>query len=462
MYKFKLLLSSLILVAICQGGWAQSTNAGKLLHQYLFVQQKRIGFNGVVLVSKNGQLVYKEMIGQASVEMNTPLNVNSVFKIASVTKSFTAMLMMVAVQDGRVKLNDSLVTFFPDLKDPLWRNITVEQLLSHKSGIAHNEGITDYLLFKSLLALNKQQALAEIFKTKLLFTPGTSVKYSSPGYFLLAAILERVYYENYDTILKEKITQPLGMGHTGIATTRLIIPNMVSSYHLIGDSLIVAPYRDFSLMKGSGDMYASAGDLLKWTNSFAGEIWGTAIKAQIFAPHSGLGLNSEGDRYGYGWYIRSLKGNLKTAYYHGGGTYGCSAMTVWYPDEKISVVILSNVSVLPVNELWADIEKIIFKQPFKLPAINSKLALNAAQLKQFEGHYSSSDGKMELDMIINNNQLYTKLGNNPAFEIYPESAFGFYGKKVSIKFTFRQNSDGFIIGLVADGRGQIITFNKSN
>jgi CubicO group peptidase (beta-lactamase class C family) len=459
MYKFKILLA-IVLTGSCFIGSAQSTAPGKLLHQYLTIQQKRVGFNGVVLISKNNQVLYQETIGQASVELNVPLSVSSVFKIASVTKSFTAMLVVIAAQEGRLKLNDSLATYFPDLTEPSWRGITIDQLLSHRSGVPHNEGITDYWLFKSLLALNRQQALAEIFKTKLLFAPGTSVKYSSPGYFLLAAILENVYHKNYDAILKEKITQPLGMSHTGIANTRTIIPGMVSSYHLLGDSLTVAPYRDFSLMKGSGDMYATASDLLKWANSFAGNQWDDKIKVQIFVPGPGNAFKNDGDPYGYGWYIRSSADKLKTAYYHGGGSYGCSAMTVWYPQDKTAVVILSNVSTLPVNEIWADIEKIIFNEPFKLPEVNNKLVINAAQLKQFGGSYSSADGKMELSIIANNDQLYAKLGNNPAFEIYPDSSLGFYGKKVNIKFTFRQDQEGLTTGLVADGRGQIITFNK--
>jgi CubicO group peptidase (beta-lactamase class C family) len=459
MYKFKILLS-VVLTGACLGGFAQQAATGKLLHQYLSIQQKRMGFNGVVLISKNNQLLYKETIGQASVELNVPLHINSVFKIASVTKSFTAMLVMQAVQEQKLTLSDSLASFFPDLKEHAWRSITIEQLLLHRSGIPHNEGIADYWLFKSLLALNRQQALAEIFKTKLLFNPGTSVKYSSPGYFLLATILENLYHKNYDVILKEKITGPLGMSHTGIASTRTIIPGMVAPYHLLGDSLIVAPYRDFSLMKGSGDMYATAGDLLKWANSFSGNQWNDNITRQIFASHPGNVLTNDGDPYGYGWYIRPATDLVKAAYYHGGGSYGCSAITVWYPQQKISVVVLSNVSVLPVNELWADIEKILFNQPFKLPQLNTKLALNVAQLKRFEGQYTSTDGKMELAIIANNQQLYARLGNNPAFEIYPESALGFYGKKVNIKLAFQQDQEGLITGLVADGRGQIITFNK--
>jgi len=451
----------LTLLCFPQNSVAQSfDDVAKLLNQYLTIQEKRIGFNGVVLIAKNDTVLYKKVIGKASFELNIPLTMNSKFKIASISKSFTAMLITLAVNEEKLNLNDSLALFFPELKDSLWRRITIDQLLSHRSGIPHNEGIIDYWSFKSRLPLNNQQSLAEIFKTKLLFKPGTSAKYSSPGYFLLATIVEKVYHQNYAAILKEKITGPLHMNNTGIYNTKDTISGITSSYHLLGDSLIVAPYRDFSLMKGSGDLYSNSIDLLKWTSSFSGSRWNDRIKSQIFTVHSDKSLQNNGDMYGFGWFIRPLTNELKTAYYHGGGTYGCSSICVWYPEERISIVILSNISVLPMNELWSDIENILFKRPFKLPEIKRSLSVSPEQLKKFEGSYATASGDMKLVIIADKEHLYAKLGNNPAFEIYSDSPLEFYGKKVNVKFAFQSDQVGLITGLRADGRGQILTFNK--
>ena len=449
-----------MLVTWCTTGMAQyKGNVSESLKHYLTIQQKRIGFNGVVLIAKNDQILNSEIIGKASFELNVPLTINSGFKIASISKTFTAMLVVMAANEGKLHLKDSLATFFPELKEPSWRKITIDQLLSHRSGIPHNGGITDYGLLKSKLALNNQQALDEIFKMKLLFEPGTDVKYTSPGYYLLAAILEKTYQQSYAAILKAKVTNRLNMTRTGVCSTAEIIPGMSASYHLLGDSLIVAPYRDFSLMKGSGDLYATAGDLLKWTSSFFGNTWSNKIKSQIFTDHTSKGVHGNDDHYGYGWFIRPGNKDHKPAYYVGGGTFGCSAITVWYPAEKISIVILSNISVLPTNELWADIEKIIFDQPFELPQLKKDLKLNAGQLKKFEGSYVTAQG-MELNITADKEHLYTQLGSNPLFEIYPETALKFYGKKVNVTFTFQVNDEGFINGLVTEGRGKIVTFNK--
>ena len=193
--------------------------------------------------------------------------------------------------------------------DPQWRKISIHQLLSHTSGIPHNEGIADYWTIKSRLPLSKDQALKEIFAMKLLFEPGTKMHYSSPGYGLLTCILEKTYGKRFAQILEEKILQPLQLRHTGVNDNSKIVPGMVSAYHVQGDSLRMAPYRDFSLMRGSGDLYASAEDLALWNSSFfPGGHWNEALKTSLFSSYT-----TGTPAYGYGWFIRTQG---RPAYYH--------------------------------------------------------------------------------------------------------------------------------------------------
>lgn len=298
---------------------AASLGQTDMLNKYIDIQHKRLGFHGVVLITKNNKKLYRAHIGKASIELDVPMNSGSVFKVASISKQFTAMLVMLAVQENRLQLADSLVSFFPQLKDNHWRKINLHQLLSHTSGIPHNEGISDYWISKSRLPFSKQEALKEILLMKLLFDPGSDMKYSSPGYFLLASILELVYSRSYESIFEEKILSPLHLSHSGIYVTGKIVPAMVSAYHQLGDSLI-SPFRDFSLMKGSGDVYSTAEDLSAWNNSFLDStVWGKNIQQLLFKVQ-----NKQQPYYGYGWYIRPGK---RLAYYHGGGTFGTSALS---------------------------------------------------------------------------------------------------------------------------------------
>src|SRR5882757_6426504 len=127
MNRFKILIIG-ILISYSPISFGKSP-VNRILRQYLDIQQKRIGFTGVVLITKNERTIYREVIGKASFELNTPLTINSEFKIASITKSFTAMLILLASRERKLTLNDSLAIFFPNLKDTAWRKITIDQLL---------------------------------------------------------------------------------------------------------------------------------------------------------------------------------------------------------------------------------------------------------------------------------------------------------------------------------------------
>ncbi|GEP97130.1 serine hydrolase domain-containing protein [Chitinophaga cymbidii] len=410
------------------------------LERYLQIQHERLGFSGVLTAYQNGQPLYRVKTGQASRELNVPLTFDARFRVASISKQFTALLTVLAMEEKKLRPADSLALFFPTLQHAQWRRITVEQLLSHTSGIPHNEGIADYWTIKSRLPLTKEQALREIFQMKL--RPDTL--YSSPGYFLLACILEKTYGKDYPALLQEKVLQPLHMQHTGVFTHTQIIPSLVSGYHLLRDSLIPAPYRDPSLMKGSGDLYSTAEDLQIWNNSLLNDgQWSTNIRQQLFTVHN------RALSYGYGWYLRPEQGK----YWHGGGTFGCSAISAVYEKEKLSIVLLGNVSVLPVNEMLADIEKIVSGQPFDMPAPHPPVIhLGDEQLKAFTGIYVAEG--QELRILQQGHQLYAKMGNHPPFEIYPASEREFYGRKVNVRLIFK---DG---GLEAALRGQIHRFSK--
>ncbi|WP_295125218.1 hypothetical protein [uncultured Chitinophaga sp.] len=130
-----------------------------------------------------------------------------------------------------------------------------------------------------------------------------------------------------------------------------------------------------------------------------------------------------------------------------------------YPGKKTSLIILSNVSGLPVNQLWSDIEKIMLEQPFQMPHIRESKPISAYELTALPGNYAASNGP-ELQIIKNENRLFAKLGRNPAFEIYKSDELHYYGRKLPVEFLFITGSDGQITAVQADSRGQNITFTR--
>ena len=436
---------------------AQSSHSSitTTLDAYLQVLHQRNRFSGEIFVMKGGDTLYREAVGKASYEHDIALKPGAKYKIASITKTFTGALIAMAEQEGKLSVSDRASSYLSDLA-PRFADLTIEQLVTHTSGLPHNEGIRDYWQVKSKQQLSAERMIAEINELELLFPPGTKMNYSSPGYYLLAAVLEAVYQQNYGQLLREKILDKLDMSKSGTVDDWTINHGMVTGYHLVSDdSLIVAPYRNYSMLKGAGDLYATATDLMKWMDGVqSSKIIHPAAKAKMFG--SGV-TTTRGNRekYGYGWYVHR---EPRLKYYHGGGTWGYSTHLALYPNDRVRIVILSNVSTLPISGIAEDVEKIVFGLPFTLPVVEMAVK-NPVDIALYPGNYTAEANGMALTVTGVDDRLYAKLGGNPPFEIYPMDIHRFFGKKVEVNLTF-QVSEGIVTGLLAERSGQSHLFTR--
>ena len=433
------------------------------LDSYLSVQVERIGFSGVLLIADEDKVLYQKAIGSSSFELKAPTKIDTKFKTASITKSFTGMLLAIAESEGKIGLNDSLKTYFPDIEmHSDWERITIKELVSHTSGIPHWKGYKDYWPIKSRVPLRDEQVLADIFAMELIDNAGTTANYSSPGYFLLAKILERAYMEPFGKLFKEKIAAPLGLEGSGIFDGTTIVSGMASGHHrLPNDSLINAPHRDMSTMKGGGNLYSNANDLLKWNRSLMGQgPWEASLLEDYLTPFTKVTFPQNNNAtYAMGQYVHPKTAARPMAYQTAGGTFGFSTISVIYPEEKITLMVLANVSFLPVNEIWDDVEKIIFDRPFELPEIVKGSQLSKAELDRYTGTYVAENG-MELEIGTSKAELYAKLGNNPPLKIVHNKDGLFKAVKLDIDLKFTSSGSGKVNGVIADGRGQTHNFKK--
>lgn len=455
MYLTKVLLLFALLIGLSATANSQTKDFFTLekLESYLNYIHLKKGFNGEILVGKGNNIIFQKSVGVASYEHSIKLENGAKYKIASVTKTFTGSLIAIAEEERRLKVQDKAIDYIPVLSSK-FRDITIEQLLSHTSGLPHHEGIKDYWLTKSKLQMNPEQVITEINMLDLLFVPGSEMKYSSYGYYLLASILENIYKSGFEDILKIKILNKLQMKQTGIVNNLTIIPQIASGYHLLtDDSLIVAPYRDYSMLKGAGDMYSTSTDLLKWNNSFFSNAL-LSERATAFIQGSKTEA-TKGNKYSYGWHVNSEDPQKQ---YHGGGTWGYSTYTAAYPENQISIILLSNVSTLPISEIAEDVEKIVLGKPFQIPPV-PEIFNEPINLDLYCGIFFSDSNEMALNITKHGNSLYAKLGSNPPFEIYPLGSHQFFGKKIEIEITFEIISD-LITGLSAERMGQIFHFKK--
>ena len=426
------------------------------LENYLAAIHLSMGFNGEILVAKDDDIHFQKSIGLASFEHNLALNTDAKYHLASITKTFTGMLIALAQEEEKLDVSDRAIKYLDDL-DAKFENITILQLMTHTSGIPHNEGIEDYWHIKSKLQMTQEQVISEINGLELVSEPGSKFHYSSLGYFLLSSILENLYQDDFESVLKHKILDKLDMTETGTFANLKIIPQMTSSYHMVADdSLVVAPYRNYSMLSGAGNMYSNTSDLLKWTTSFfSNQLLSETTKADI--QHS-ISQNRQVVKrtYGCGWYL-DPKGPPKQ--FHGGGTWGYSTYLAIYPKERISIIILSNLSRLPISDIASGLEKIVFGLPFDIPRIENEDQSPVVNLNKYCGKFFSVSSKKLLTVKLVGDLLFAQLEGSPAFQIYAKGVDRFFGKKIEIDLTFLQQDD-LVIGLKAERMGKTFEFKK--
>lgn len=307
-------------------------------------------FNGCVLAMKNDQIIYKNCFGNSNFETNTPLNDSSRILLASCSKQFTAMGIMLLEEEGKLNLKDSIQQFFPDFP---YHNISIENLLTHTSGLPDYMPLFNKHWDRSKIARNQDVINVLIANpTKVKFKPNDRFEYSNTGYVLLASIIEQVSGQAYGKYLKKQIFNPLGMNQTVVVARRLegAVPSNYAygyvydkddkNYHLPDslDNYDYVIYQDGIV--GDDGVSASINDLAIWTEALkSNELFSEKMMKKAWSPHY---LN-DGDRsnYGYGFFL-SHELNKNKLIYHTGGWPGYSILIMQFIESGETVVVLSN------------------------------------------------------------------------------------------------------------------------
>lgn len=297
-------------------------------------------FNGSVLVAENGKVIYKKGIGMANMEWNIPNTPDTKFRIGSVTKQFTAALILQLVEEGKLKLDGKITDYLPDYRKDTGSKVTIHHLLNHTSGIP---SYTNAKFFRedSRNYYSVKDFVKKFASGDLEFEPGTKFVYNNSGYFLLGAIIEEVTGKSYAEVLKERILDPVGMTNTGYDDHTAIIEKRARGYEKTPDGFRNAAYLDMSLPYAAGSMYSTVEDLHKWDQALYGnKVLSEESKQKMFTP----GL----EKYGYGFFINETKigetDKNEKVIQHGGGINGFNSLFTRFVDQKNLVVILDNIS----------------------------------------------------------------------------------------------------------------------
>jgi CubicO group peptidase (beta-lactamase class C family) len=352
----------LIFVCISALGYASKTPEkaaaiDKLVSQYA----ECCSFNGTVLVAEHNQVIFKKGYGFANREWNIPNAPDVKFRLGSITKQFTSMLVMQQVEKGTIKLDGHVSDYLPDYRKDTGSKVKVHELLNHTSGIPSYTDDPKFFPDQSRNHYAVDDFVKRFCSGDLQFEPGAKFHYDNSGYFVLGAILEHVSGKDYEALLNEKILDPLGMKDTGYDHWSEILPKRSSGYDLGLGEITNAPYLDMSLPYAAGSLYSTVEDLYKWDQAlYTDKLISASSKRTMFTP----GL----EHYAYGWNVETLPAGDpatgQTAISHGGGINGFNTLEVRLIDEHDLILALNNTPGTSLDEMAKGIRAILFgKEP---------------------------------------------------------------------------------------------------
>ncbi len=296
-------------------------------------------FTGSVLIARSGQILVDAGYGLADRDRNIPNTPQTKFRIASLTKQFTAMAILMLQARGKLDVRDSICKYLSDCP-AAWLMITIHHLLTHTSGIPNETEDPAYPVFKKTPAA-PAQTIARIQDKPLDFQPGEKWSYSNSGYILLGEIVERVSGQSYEAFLQQNIFGPLGMTSSGYDHNR---SDLAVGYL---DRFSVADYIDMSIPFSAGALYSTVEDLYRWEQAlYTDRLLPRDLRDRMFTGYAAIpGQSPVPDStdwaYGYGWMLAKEGG--RELLMHTGSTDGYASIIARYPDDKVTIILLSNI-----------------------------------------------------------------------------------------------------------------------
>ena len=361
------LLFAAILATFLHAQAALAQDHAAKIQEVLTLANKYRQFNGTALVAENGKVVYKGGVGLANMEWNIPNTPDTKFRLGSITKQFTATVILQLVEQGKIKLDGKLSDYLPDYRKDVGNKVTIHNLLTHTSGIPSYTSQPGFFENVSRNPYKVDEFVKKYASGDLEFEPGSKFVYDNSGYFLLGAIIERVTGKPYEQVLQENIFNPVGMKNTGYDHHDTIIAKRAAGYVKTHDSFANAPYLDMSIPYAAGSLYSTVEDLYLWDQAlYTDKLLSAQSKALMYTPFL--------ENYAYGWSIQNASFKVNNVdvpvITHGGGINGFTTTIVRFPREKNLIVMLDNTNTEYLDRLSDSIARIIYNQPYELPKMS--------------------------------------------------------------------------------------------
>lgn len=383
-------------------------------------------FMGSVLVARGDQVLLSKGYGSADLEWNVPNAPNTKFRLGSITKQFTAASILLLQEHGKLSVNDPVKKYMPDAP-AAWDKITIFNLLTHTSGIPNFTSFPDYRKLEPF-PTTAEQLVARFRDKPLEFEPGQKWNYSNSGYVLLTYLLEKISGEDYAKFVRENIFMPLGMKDSGYDSNSAVIIHRASGYARNHDEFENAGFINMTVPQGAGALYSTTEDLLKWEQGlFGGKLLKESSLTQMTTPFK--------SDYAFGLMVRQSEGHKVIE--HGGGIEGFNTQLAYYPEDKLTVVALSNVNGNAPDQIATNLAAVAHGEKITLTSERKEIKLDPKVLDRYAGVYRMAAPVNDTMLItLAGDQLSAKLDGQPSFPIYPESETMFFLKVVDAQIEF--------------------------
>jgi len=366
--------TTFLTLALFTSAYAQTLDKAKIDQFFDRLAEKNKAM-GSLTIAKDGNVLYTRAIGYSQINgtEKKPLSAASRFRIGSITKMFTAVMILQLVEERKLKLSDTLDNFFPQI--PNARKITIAHILAHRSGIPNSRPTS------KTNAVTKDEMLALIVKATPDFEPGAKHSYSNSGFFILGLIVEKLAGKSYAEALEERIASRIGLKDTYAPTGNVDVnKNETLAYsHLGGDWKQVTEMHS-SILFGGGQIVSTPDDLAKFIHAL--------FELKLISQESLNQMKSIGDGEGLGMTTFTFAG--KTFYGETGGGDNRGAWLAYLPEEKLAVAYATNAKIYPVTNIVSGVVDIYYHRPFQIPALQS-IAVSPEILDKYVGVYSTPE-----------------------------------------------------------------------
>ncbi len=370
-------LPFLIIILFINTGYAQEEV--NLLDELFTKYHRYEDFQGAVLVAEEGNIVYKNAFGLANREWNNLNQPDTKFDLASLSKQFLAVLILQLEQEGKIDLDSTLSTYYPEYRKDTGEKITIKQLLSHTSGIPNYTNIP-YVWSDSLMnRYTKEDLVKKFCSMDLEFSPGSRYQYNNTGYFLLSMVVEKITGNSFEEELQKRIFTPLQMTHSGVDDRNKVLEKRAYGYTKNLDGYTNAPGVYMQNLQGAGNLYSTVDDLLKWDQAlYTYRLVNKRSFQKMITPQTPPKtdwITPYANSYGFGVGLANVDpaskgGDSLEMQFHSGHISGFSSYMARFPERKILVIILSNlggISTSRMNEIAQQAKNIIYGIPYEMP-----------------------------------------------------------------------------------------------